>query len=400
MGQMRAALFLPLLVFAGLSAPALAQPADPVRVLVQRLDLEKYKATIKGLTAFGDRRQGTARNRAAIDWIEAQLKSYGCANTERLKYQFGEEPPHRVLASSTVRQAGTEQPDFGVGGARQRGTLRPAGVNNDPNAQPNARIRALDAEPAKPGEREEVWCTKIGAAHPGEMYIVSAHMDGIGWGEAANDNGSGTALVMELARIFAGPDVQTDRSIRFILWNNEETGLNGAHAYIEQREKLQGKESPPGSGRYPEPKWLGMIQHDMMLFDHGMPRADGSLSPQQRPEADVNIEFQTESKFAAASRDLAFVLQAANEKYASDYPANIGSHMSNTDSHEFQDVTASISLRENERGTHVGAGWDPQWHQPTDLYATYSDKDFRLGLNAAQTTLSAVARLAGASLKK
>jgi len=73
--------------------------------------------------------------------------------------------------------------------------------------------------------------------------------------------------------------------------------------------------------------------------------------------------------------------------------------MSNTDSHEFQDVTASISLRENERGTHVGAGWDPQWHQPTDLYATYNDKDFRLGLNAAQTTLSGVARLAGASLR-
>ena len=49
-------------------------------------------------------------------------------------------------------------------------------------------------------------------------------MDGIGWGEAANDDGSGTALVMELARIFSAPDVQTDRSIRFALWNNEETG--------------------------------------------------------------------------------------------------------------------------------------------------------------------------------
>ena len=143
-----------------------------------------------------------------------------------------------------------------------------------------------------------------------------------------------------------------------------------------------------------------MIQHDMMLFDHGMPRADGSLSPQQRPEADVNIEFQGDSKFAAASRDLAYALQAANEKYATDYPANIGSHMSNTDSHEFQDVVAAISVRENERGTHVGAGWDPQWHQPTDLYVTYSNKDFRLGLNAAQTTLSAVAQLAGVSLKK
>jgi hypothetical protein len=131
-----------------------------------------------------------------------------------------------------------------------------------------------------------------------------------------------------------------------------------------------------------------------------MPRPDGSLSPVQRSEADVNIEFQRESKFADTSRDLAFALQDANEHYASDYPAAIGSHMTNTDSHEFQDMVASVSLRENERGAQVGNGWDPQWHQPTDLYKTYDDKDFRLGLNAAQTTLSAVARLAGAALRK
>ena len=128
-----------------------------------------------------------------------------------------------------------------------------------------------------------MYCTKIGATHPEEMYIVGAHMDGRGFGEAANDDGSGTALVMELARVFSGPDVRTDRSIRFVLWNNEETGLNGARAYVAQRDDLQGKEDPPGSGRYPEPKWLGMIQHDMMLFDHGMPRADGTVSDEQRP---------------------------------------------------------------------------------------------------------------------
>jgi hypothetical protein len=57
--------------------------ADPIQGLVGRLSLERYKGTIKELTRFGDRRQGTARNRAALDWIEAQLRSYGCANTER-----------------------------------------------------------------------------------------------------------------------------------------------------------------------------------------------------------------------------------------------------------------------------------------------------------------------------
>lgn len=286
-----------------LASPALAQPAasaiDPVRVLVKRLDLERYKATIKSLTRFGDRRQGTARNRAAIDWIEAQLRSYGCTNTERLKYTFGEEPVHRVAPAKAAVAAGSEEPGLSVGGGRSRGFTRTTGVNSHPDTQPDARIRALDTPPAVPGPREEVYCTKIGGDHPDEMYIVSAHMDGIGFGEAANDDGSRTALVMELARVFSSPDVQTDRSIRFILWNNEETGLNGAKAYVEQRASLQGKEWPAGSGRYPEPKWLGIMQHDMMLFDHGMPRADGSMSPVQRPEADVNIEFQSTSKLAA-----------------------------------------------------------------------------------------------------
>jgi hypothetical protein len=60
---------------------------------------------------------------------------------------------------------------------------------------------------------------------------------------------------------------------------------------------------------------------------------------------------------------------------------------------------ASVSLREAERLSQVGAGWDPLWHQPIDIYANLSDKDFRLGLNAAQTTLAAVAQLAGAQKK-
>ena len=386
----------------GLGAQSVPASPDPVRGLVERLDLARYKATIKALTQFGDRRQGTDRNRAAIDWIEAQLKSDGCTNTERLDYVYtpppppparpAPVPPGPVIASGEVR--------LGQGGSRYRGVAQPTGVNNDPMAQPDVALRTLNAQPSVPGPRQQVYCTKIGTTRPQEMYIVGAHMDGIGWSEAANDNASGTALVMELARLFSAPDVRTERSIRFALWNNEENGLVGARAYVEQRAGLQGKEDPAGSGRYPEPRWLGMIQHDMMLFDHGMPRADGSLSPEQRPEADVNIEFQSTARFADEAMALAFVFRHANEKYATDYPAAVGSHMTNTDSTPFMDFTPAISLREHERGMHIGAGWDPHWHKPTDRYDTFSDKDFRLGLNAAQTTLAAVAQLANASLTR
>src|SRR5215471_922825 len=85
-----------------LPAQAQPQPAvkDPIRDLVGRLDLEAYKATIKGLSQFGDRREGTTRNRAAVDWIEAQLKSHGCTNTERIKYTYDAQPQASQAAPS------------------------------------------------------------------------------------------------------------------------------------------------------------------------------------------------------------------------------------------------------------------------------------------------------------
>lgn len=298
-----------------------------IKKIVDRLDFESYKSLIKGLAAFGDREQGTERNARAVDWIEEQLRSWGY-ETGRIKYEFRGEP------------------------------------------------------------REEVYATKVGSTVPQEMYILGAHMDGRGGGEAVNDDASGTALVMEIARVLASPDVKTVRSVRFALWNNEETGLNGARAYVEQRAPLQGKEDPPGSGRYPEPKWLGMIQHDMMMWDHGNP-----VTYHQALDADVDIEFQLNSEKATESAQLALLLLNSNRLFATDYPAVMSNAMSNTDSTPFMNLVPAVSMRENRRLYETGSRANPHWHQPTDLFVTFSDADFRLGFNAMQTTLGAVARL-------
>ena len=315
--------------------------ADSVHQRVVRLlEFDSYKELVRGLTQFGDREQGTARNAAAVDWIEERLKGWGY-ETERLHYMY--------------------------------------------------TPRVAEGEPSpEPEPREEVYATKIGSTNPGEMYIVSAHMDGRGGGEAANDNGSGTALVMEIARALASSDVETDVSIRFALWNNEETGLNGATAYVEQRVELQGIESPAGSGQYPEPRWLGMIQHDMMMWDHGNP-----VTFNQALDADVDVEFQLNSAFAGQSAQLGLVLINANRLHATDYPAVLSNAMSNTDSTPFMNLVPAVSLRENRRLYETGNGANPHWHQTTDLFETFTDADFTLGLNAAQTTLGALAKLAG-----
>ena len=119
------------------------------------------------MTQFGDRRQGTDRNRAAIDWIEAQLKSYGCTNTERIHYNYSSGSGRGTRRGRGGRGAGPG------GSAIKGGIARPAGVNNDPNVQPDTQLRELNSQPSTPGPREEVYCTKVGATHPEEMYIVA-----------------------------------------------------------------------------------------------------------------------------------------------------------------------------------------------------------------------------------
>src|SRR6059036_1371044 len=167
-----------------------------------------------------------------------------------------------------------------------------------------------------------------------------------------------------------------NRSVRFIFWNNEEFGMDGSGTYARERAPLQGTAA--------EPKWLGLIQHDMMMYDHGMPPG-----PKQSAAADINIEFQKSSKMAAESEMLATTLQAANRSFAQTYHATIGSNMAGTDSIRFEDLVAAVSVRENERITGIIRGSNPNHHQPTDKYENYAEEDFRFGFNSAQTTLGA-----------
>jgi len=197
--------------------------------------------------------------------------------------------------------------------------------------------------------------------------------------------------VLEAARVFADAALITDTTIRFVLWDCEEVGLIGSSAYASDRAGLQGIEDPAGSGEYPEPAWLGVLQSDMILFDHGLPPDEN-----QSPQADIDVEYQASSAAAADSQALAQRLEAGCATHCTDYPAEVGSNMSNTDSVPFEDLCASVSIRENQRIAEIGAGANPHWHQPTDVFETYSDRDIQLGFNATQMVVGTVADLAGA----
>lgn len=298
-------------------------------VLHDSVSFRRFVAAIDTLASFGDRRGSSTSYEAAEAWVIARLESYGYA-------------------------VGLHEYTWGT-----RSRVNP-------------------------------YVTKIGSASPDEMLIISAHLDGRGGGGAVDDDASGVALVLEAARLLAPANVVTERSVRFILWNNEEDGLVGSSAYVRDRAALQGLETPPGSGLYPEPNWIGILQHDMILFDHGVP-----AGPSQSDDADIQVTYQASSTQADASLDLALSFLDFNMTAGGEYPVVVEAGMRSTDSWPFKDHTAALSLQENSAFAISALGANPHWHRSSDVMETYEEADFRLGLHTAKLTLRAVVEIAG-----
>ncbi len=72
--------------------------------------------------------------------------------------------------------------------------------------------------------------TKQGLVYPDTYVIIDGHYDTIN-GVGANDNGSGTVLILEIARLLA--NVPTEYSIKFINFSAEEVGLIGSQHYVD-----------------------------------------------------------------------------------------------------------------------------------------------------------------------
>lgn len=80
-----------------------------------------------------------------------------------------------------------------------------------------------------------VIATKPGRTWPGEHVVVGGHYDSMPSGTTspgAEDNASGTSLVMEIARVAANR--QFDRTVQFVLFDSEEQGLNGSEHFVAE----------------------------------------------------------------------------------------------------------------------------------------------------------------------
>jgi Zn-dependent M28 family amino/carboxypeptidase len=93
-----------------------------------------------------------------------------------------------------------------------------------------------------------------GREAPEEIVLLGCHLDSWDTGEGAQDDGAGCAIIIEAARRIGELPERPRRTVRVVLFANEEFGLSGARAYGEQYAEevashALGAESDLGSGR-------------------------------------------------------------------------------------------------------------------------------------------------------
>jgi len=131
----------------------------------------------------------------------------------------------------------------------------------------------LTAEATNLGERptHNVIATIPGTEFPNEYVVLSAHYDSWEGGSGATDNGTGSVLMMEVARILRTVYPQPKRTILVGLWSGEEQGLNGSRAFTEDHpEIVQGLQA-----LFNQDNGTGRIVN---LSPQGFTRAAGTLS--------------------------------------------------------------------------------------------------------------------------
>src|SRR5205085_11399544 len=82
-----------------------------------------------------------------------------------------------------------------------------------------------------------------GAEKPDELVVVGAHLDSWDLGQGTTDNGTGSCVVLETARILAKSGAKPKRTIRFVLFTGEEEGLYGSKAYVAEHKDEMPKTS-------------------------------------------------------------------------------------------------------------------------------------------------------------
>lgn len=160
--------------------------------------------------------------------LDAFLKAEGALAMVRQSYRdgklvHGEGYNYRVGHSPTL-------PGIELAAEDYRRLARLAKSGAPPQLEIDSNVRYDDSD-----TRAYNIIAEIPGTDPKAGYVMAgAHFDSWVAGDGATDNGAGSAVVMEAARIIRKLGIRPKRTIRFVLWSAEEQGLLGSLAYVDK----------------------------------------------------------------------------------------------------------------------------------------------------------------------
>jgi hypothetical protein len=225
---------------------SVASGLDPrIEKLVASISEERLQQLLQKLVSFGTRNtlsDATSTTRgigAARQWIYDELTrtspklqvsfdTYTIPARGRITREVELRNVMAVLPGKTSRRiyVSGHYDSLNIGGQLGNNTRAPSqGQRQGAGAPPTGEVQRPGARPQAPGEAPDP------QLRPNQNYDVDA--------PGANDDGSGTVLSMELARVFAESGIQFDATLVFMTVAGEEQGLVGAAAHAKKAKEQQ-----------------------------------------------------------------------------------------------------------------------------------------------------------------
>jgi len=199
------------------------------------------------LTALGERARGriVLFDRGMDPGISDPFEAYGLAVNQRTR---GAIEAARVgalaLLIRSVTSATDDEPHTGAMAYDDAVPRIPAAALGVRSAERLARLAnvpgglrlelELDCRQHEDAPSHNVVGEFVGREKPEEIVLVGAHLDSWDVSEGAHDDGAGCAQALESLRLLRALELRPRRTLRVVLYMNEENGLRGARAYAER----------------------------------------------------------------------------------------------------------------------------------------------------------------------
>ncbi|MEU4692871.1 M20/M25/M40 family metallo-hydrolase [Actinoplanes sp. NPDC023714] len=216
---------------------------------------------------------------------------------------------------------------------------------------------------------------------PNRVLVVGAHLDSVTAGPGINDNGSGSATILEIAEQVSALKIKTNQRLRFAFWGAEEAGLLGSEHYVASLSEAQ------LSSIYANLNFdmVGSPNYVRFVYD-----GDGSDTGTAGPAGSGEIESVFTDYFASqglASDPTAFDGRSDYGPFiAVDIPA--GGLFSGAEGVKTEEQAA-------EYGGTAGEPYDPCYHEACDDISNLNNRSLSELGDAAAHAVYTVGRLKG-----